>query len=201
MKKWAFLEKGKISQKKFFWGLIGIAGAIVIYAFGIIPLGEAKKKADEEIALKQRILLKYAEVIQNRKTVEEALDRTLKSNEEIEKRLLPGETPQLGGANLQDIVKRLSEKNGIGLRSFRILEPKETGAYRRISLQIELNPIGSMISLSQFIYDLENQDKKLMISEMDLLIFNPRMPNNIQGNLVVSGMMKGSKFIEKRKEG
>ncbi len=201
MKKWAFLEKGKISQKKFFWGLIGIAGAIVIYAFGIIPLGEAKKKADEEIALKQRILLKYAEVIQNRKTVEEALDRTLKSNEEIEKRLLPGETPQLGGANLQDIVKRLSEKNGIGLRSFRILEPKETGAYRRISLQIELNPIGSMISLSQFIYDLENQDKKLMISEMDLLIFNPRMPNNIQGNLVVSGMMKGSKFIEKRREG
>jgi len=201
LKKWAFLEKGKISQKKFFWGLIGIAGAIVIYAFGIIPLGEAKKKADEEIALKQRILLKYAEVIQNRKTVEEALDRTLKSNEEIEKRLLPGETPQLGGANLQDIVKRLSEKNGIGLRSFRILEPKETGAYRRISLQIELNPIGSMISLSQFIYDLENQDKKLMISEMDLLIFNPRMPNNIQGNLVVSGMMKGSKFIEKRREG
>jgi hypothetical protein len=201
LKKWAFLEKGKISQKKFFWGLIGIAGAIVIYAFGIIPLGEAKKKADEEIALKQRILLKYAEVIQNRKTVEEALDRTLKSNEEIEKRLLPGETPQLGGANLQDIVKRLSEKNGIGLRSFRILEPKETGAYRRISLQIELNPIGSMISLSQFIYDLENQDKKLMISEMDLLIFNPRMPNNIQGNLVISGLMKWSKFREKRKEG
>jgi hypothetical protein len=201
LKKWAFLEKGKISQKKFFWGLIGIAGAIVIYAFGIIPLGEAKKKADEEIALKQRILLKYAEVIQNRKTVEESLDRTLKSNEEIEKRLLPGETPQLGGANLQDIVKRLSEKNGIGLRSFRILEPKETGAYRRISLQIELNPIGSMISLSQFIYDLENQDKKLMISEMDLLIFNPRMPNNIQGNLVISGLMKGSKFREKRKEG
>jgi hypothetical protein len=201
LKKWAFLEKGKISQKKFFWGLIGIAGAIVIYAFGIIPLGEAKKKADEEIALKQRILLKYAEVIQNRKTVEEALDRSLKSNEEIEKRLLPGETPQLGGANLQDIVKRLSEKNGIGLRSFRILEPKETGAYRRISLQIELNPIGSMISLSQFIYDLENQDKKLMISEMDLLIFNPRMPNNIQGNLVISGLMKGSKFREKRREG
>jgi hypothetical protein len=201
LKKWAFWEKGKISQKKFFWGLIGVAGAIVIYTFGIVPLGEAKKRADEEIALKQRILLKYAEVIQNRKTVEEALDRTLKWNEEIEKRLLPGETPQLGGANLQDIVKRLSEKNGIGLRSFRILEPKEMGAYRKISLQIELNPISSLSSLSQFIYDLENQDKKLMISEMDLLIFNPRMPSNIQGNLVVSGMMKGSKFVGKKREG
>ncbi len=203
MRKWAFLERGKISQKKVLWGLIGVAGAIMIYTFGIVPLGEAKKKADEEIVLKERILLKYVEVIQNRKTVEEGLARTLKLEEEIEKRLLPGETPQLGGANLQDIVKRLSEKNGIGLRSFRILEPKDkdVGAYRKISLQIELNPISSMMSLSQFISDLENQDKKLMISEMDLLIFNPRRPNNIQGNLVVSGLMRASKFKEKRREG
>jgi hypothetical protein len=97
-------------------------------------------------------------------------------------------------------VKRLSDKNGVALRSFRILEPKEVGVYRRISLQIDFNPISSMSSLGQFIYDLENQEKKLMISEMDLLVFNPRMPNNIQGNLVVSGLMKESKFKEPRRK-
>jgi hypothetical protein len=161
---------------------------------------EAKKRADEEIVLKQRILQKYAEVIQNRKKGEEALDRSVKQIGEIEKRLLAGETPQLGGAGLQDIVKRLSEKNGIALRSFRILEPKEVGVFRRISLQIDFNPIGSMLSLGQFIYDLEHQEKKLMISEMDLLVFNPRMPNNIQGSLVVSGLMKESKFKEPRRK-
>jgi hypothetical protein len=163
-------------------------------------LVDAKKRADEEIALKQKILLKYAEVTQNRSTFEEALERSRKRNEKVEKRLLPGETPQLGAANLQDIVKRLSEKNGIGLRSFRILEAKEIGVYRKISLQIDFNPISSMMSLSQFIYDLENQEKKLMISEMDLLIFNPRMPNTIQGNLVISGLMKGSRSMEKKRE-
>lgn len=200
MKKLGFLEKGKISQKKFMWGFIGMAIVILIYAYGIVPLVEAKKRAEEEIVLKQRILQKYAEVIQTRKKGEEALDRNLKQIGEIEKRLLPGETPQLGGAGLQDIVKRLSEKNGIALRSFRILEPKEVGVYRKISLQIEFNPINSMLSLGQFIYDLEHQEKKLMISEMDLLVFNPRMPNNIQGNLVVSGLMKESKFKEPRRK-
>jgi Type II secretion system (T2SS), protein M subtype b len=197
LKKWSFWEKGKISQKKFLWGFGGVAVAILIYYFGIVPLIDAKKRADEEISLKQKILLKYAEVIQNRPTFEEALERTRKKDEEIEKRLLPGETPQLGGAHLQDIVKRLSDKNGVGLRSFRILEAKEVGVYRKISLQIDFNPISSMMSLSQFINDLENQEKKLMISEMDLLVFNPRLPNNIQGNLVISGLMKGSKFKEK----
>ena len=200
MKKWSFWEKGKISQKKFLWGFVGVAVAILIYHFGVIPLVDAKKKADEEITLKQKILLKYAEVIQNRPTFEEALERTRKKDEEIEKRLLPGESPQLGGAHLQDIVKRVSDKNGISLRSFRILEAKEVGVYRKISLQIDFNPIGSMMSLSQFIYDLENQEKKLMISEMDLLVFNPRLPNNIQGNLIISGLMRGGKFKEKGRD-
>ena len=200
MKKPGFLGKGKFSQKKFMWGFIGMAVVILIYTYGVVPLVEAKKRTEEEIVLKQRILQKYAEVIQNRKKGEAALERSLKQIEEIEKRLLPGESPQLGGAGLQDIVKRLSEKNGIALRSFRILEPKEVGVYRRISLQIEFNPISSLLSLGQFIYDVEHQEKKLMISEMDLLVFNPRMPNTIQGNLVVSGLMKESKFKEPRRK-
>lgn len=195
-----WLEKGKVSQGKFLWVLIGIALAILIYNWGIAPLVEAKKRADEEVALKQRLLGKYAELIQTRKMVEEGLDRAQKQHEEIERKLLPGETPQLGAAHLQDTVKRLSEKNGISLRSFRTLEPKEAGPYRKISLQIEFNPINSMMSLSQFIHDLEGQEKKLIIAEMDLLIFNPRVPHHIQGSLVVYGLMKGSKSREKGKE-
>jgi hypothetical protein len=55
--------------------------------------------------------------------------------------------------------------------------------------------------LSQFIYDIENNEKELMISEMDLLVLNPRMPSNIQGSMVISGLMKGTKIKEKGREG
>jgi hypothetical protein len=34
---------------------------------------------------------------------------------------------------------------------------------------------------------------------MDLLVFNPRMPNNVQGNLIISGFMKGSEGKDKEK--
>jgi hypothetical protein len=191
----------KISQKKAFWGFLVIAISILIYVLGVQPLFEAAKKAQEEILLKKNVILKYESFLQNRKTVEEGLDRTMKQYEEIQQRLLPGETPQVGAANLQEIVKRLSEKNGIGIRSFRILEPKEINSYRKVSVQIEFNPTNSMLSLGQFIYDIENHGKELMISEMDLLVMNIRMPNNIQGSLVVSGMMKGTKTKEKGKKG
>jgi len=180
---------------------MGMAVSILIYVFGIVPLVEVKKKAEEEITLKKRVIRQYEEYIRNRKKVEEELDRTLKQYEGVQQRLLSGETPQLGAANLQEIVKRLSEKNGISIRSFRILEPKEIHVYRKISLHIEITPITSMLILGQFIQDVEHHGKKLlMISEMDLLIFNPRVPNTIQGSLVISGLMKGTKIKEKGKE-
>jgi hypothetical protein len=201
LKDWSFLKKLEVPQKKVLWGLVGITVCLLIYFFGILPLVDATKKAEEEILLKKRVLTKYDQYLQNRKAIEEDLSRTIKQYEGIQQKLLLGETPQLGAANLQEIVKRLSEKNGIVIRSFRILEPKEINSYRKISIQIDFNPINSMLSLGQFIHDIEHHEKELMISEMDLLVMNPRVPSNIQGNLVISGVMKGTKTKEKGREG
>ena len=200
LKKWPLLERWRFSQKRILWGLIGIVVLILLYTFGILPLVEARKKAEEEILLKRRALLRYEEYLGNRKIFEEELDRTLKQYEMIQGRLLAGETPQLGAATLQEIVRRLSEKDGVGIRSFRMLEPKEIDSYRKISIQIDFNPNNSMLNLGQFIYDIETHEKELMISEMDLLVLNIRMPNQVQGSMVISGLMKGTKPKEKGKE-
>ena len=191
----------KISQKKVLWVIAGIAICILIYAFAVVPLFEAAKKTEEEIALKKRTIAKYKEYLQSRKAVEEELDRTLKQYEEARERLLPGETPQIGAASLQEIVKGLSEKNSIAIRSFRMMEPKEIDSYRKISIQVDFNPISSMLNLGQFIYDIEHHQRELMISEMDLLVFNIRMANSVQGSMVISGLMKGVKTKEKGRQG
>jgi len=203
LKKWPSINMKalRFSQKKILWGIIGIAISVLLLFFGVFPLVEAHKKTEGEIVLKKRIVQKYEEFLQNRKVIEEDLGRMVKQYEGIQQRLLPGETPQLGAANLQEIVKRLSEKSGIGIRSFKILEPKEIQPYRKISIQIDFNPRNSMLSLGQFIYDIEHHEKELMISEMDLLLINIRAPNNIQGSLVISGFMKGTHVKEKGKEG
>jgi hypothetical protein len=180
--------------------ITGIVVAILIYIFGVLPMVQAARKAEEKIALGRSILLKYQEYLQNRQTVQEELDQTLKQYEAIQQRLLPGETPQLGSAHLQEIVKRLSEKNGISIRSFRILEPKDMSIYRKISLQIEFSPTSSLLNLSQFIFDIEHHEKELMISELDFLALNPRIPNSLQGNLVISGLMKINLEKEKGRE-
>lgn len=196
-----FLKKVKFSQRRILFLLAGIVAIILVISFGVLPLIEAKKKAEEEIVLKKRALLRYEQFLQNRKAIEEELARTSKEFEGIQQKLLSGETPQLGAANLQEIVKRVSEKNGIGIRSVRILEPKEMNVYLKVSLHVDFNPISSMLGLGQFIYDIEHHEKELMISEMDFLVFNPRMPSNVQGSLVITGLMKKTKTKEKGRQG
>ena len=199
LKKWAPAKKSTSSQRRLIWGLIAMTAIVLVYFYGVQPLLEDTRKAEEELALKKKMIVKYENFLRNRKAVEDELGQTLKQYEEIQQALLPGETPQLGAANLQEIVKRLSEKNGIGIRSFRILEPKEIDFYRQISLQIDFTPTNSMLSLGQFIHDIEHHEKGLIISQMDLLVANIRMPNSIQGNVVISGLMKGTKPKEKGK--
>lgn len=204
MRKWPFLKipkMPKISQRRLFWGVIGIGTVLLLIFLGILPLVEAGKKMESEIVMKRKLIQKYDEFLQNRKAVEEDLQKTQKRYEEIQQRLLPGETPQLGAAALQEIVKKLSDKSGIGIRSFKILEAKETPPYRKVSIQIEFNPVNNILSLGQFFYDLEHHEKKLFISEADLLVFNIRAPNTLQGNVVISGLMKGTKGKEGKEKG
>jgi Type II secretion system (T2SS), protein M subtype b len=196
-----FFRKVKFSQRKVLLLLGGIVSVILAISFGVLPLIEAKKKAEEEIGLKKRALMRYEQFLQNRKSIEEDLARTSKEYEGIQQKLLSGETPQLGAANLQEIVKRVSERNGVGIRSVRILEPKEMNIYLKVSLHVDFNPISSMSSLGQFIYEIEHHEKELMISEMDFLVFNPRMPSNVQGSLVITGLMKKTKAKEKGRQG
>ncbi len=203
LKKWTsiqLIKKIRFSQKRALWGLVGITVVVLIYFLGVLPLVEAAKKAEGEILLKRKVILKYDDYLQNRKVVEENLNRAIKQYEAIQQRLLPGDTPQLGAATLQEVVKLLSEKNRIVVRSFKILEPKEIFPYRKVSMQIDFNPMNSMLGLGQFIHDVEHHEKELMISEMDFLVFNIRMPVNIQGSMVISGLMKGAKSKEKGKE-
>ncbi|MGQ9777479.1 MAG: type II secretion system protein GspM [Thermodesulfobacteriota bacterium] len=190
-------EKRSFFKRKTIGILLSLIGVVGIYVWGIVPWIEAKKKMEEEIKMKQHLILKYQEYINGRKYLEEDLKILKGRLENTKKRLIEGETPQLASANLQEIIKRIATSKDVQIRSFRILEPKDLNYFRKISIQIDFNPTPSLLNLVQFLNEIENHEKMLVVSEMDLLVFNIRMPNNIQGNLIISGWMGK----EKPKEG
>ncbi len=171
--------------------LIGVV-LVLALQFVLAPLLESEKRIKDEIALNRKMLEKYQEYIDGRSGKEAELNQVAQKVESIQSKLLPGETPQINAANLQEILKKLSEKNGIQIRSFRIGEPKETPYYVKIPVIIEINPTKSVASLTYFIYDIENYEKLLLISDLDITAPNMRSPSEVQGSLTVMGFTKNT---------
>jgi len=169
--------------------LFGIA-LILAFQYGLAPLLDSQKKVQEDIDQKRKLLAKSVTFISSGKEIEDSLNQVTQQLEAIQSKLLPGETPQINAANLQEILKKLAEKNGIQIRSFRIGEPKELTYYVRIPVIIEINPTKSMASLTYFIYDIENYEKLLLISDLDVTAPNMRSPSEVQGSLTVVGFTK-----------
>jgi hypothetical protein len=201
MKKWPVLIKLSFPQRKNLSLLIGSFVILIAFFYIGFDMYRDTMKRKDDIESQTNNLSRYERNLQQRKTVEEGLQRTIKQYDAVQQRLLAGETPELGAATLQEIVKRLSEKNGISIRSFRMLDPKDIDSYRKISLLIDFNPSNSMLGLGQFLYDIEHYEKELMISEMDMQVFNFRTPVNIQGSLLISGWMKNTRPKEKGRAG
>jgi len=197
-KPWGGL-KGR--KKNFFLLLLAGALVVVIYEFGVVALLESQRRVRDELGLKSKMLGRYDEFVKTEKDIEEELGQVEKQVEAIQAKLLPGETPQIMAASLQEMLRKLSEKNGIQIRSFRIGEPKELNFFLRVPVIIEINPTKSMSSLTYFLYDIENTEKFLVISDLNLTAPNMRNPTEVQGNLTVTGFARNNQPKGKAKEG
>ena len=132
--------KLKGRKKNIFMLLLAGVLVVVIYEFGVVALLESQRKVRDELGLKSKMLGRYDEFVKTEKDIEEELGQVEKQVEAIQAKLLPGETPQIMAASLQEMLKKLSEKNGIQIRSFRIGEPKELNFFLRVPVIIEINP-------------------------------------------------------------
>jgi Tfp pilus assembly protein PilO len=181
--------------------LLAAVLVVLIYEFGVVALLESQRKVRDELGLKTKMLGRYDEFMKTGKEIEDELGQVESQVETIQAKLLPGETPQIMAANLQEMLKKLSEKNGIQIRSFRIGEPKELIFFLKVPVIIEINPTKSMSSLTYFLYDIENADKFLVISDLNLTAPNMRNPTEVQGNLTVTGFARNTQPKGKAKEG
>jgi Tfp pilus assembly protein PilO len=191
----------RYGRRSFVTLLLIAAAGYIAYAFLAVPVIEAQKKARDQLAMNRKLYGRYQEVLKDRKEVETQLAQAAQQVEAVHGRLLPGETPQIIAANLQEILKKLSERNGIQIKSFRIGEPKEAGPYVRIPVIIDINPTKTIAALGMFLYEIETYEKVLVVTDLDVTAPNMRTPAEVQGSMTVVGFARNLAPKGKGKEG
>jgi hypothetical protein len=193
LKKYSFIKKLKFKSKRERYVVSVVLSCVVIFLAVMLvikPFLDSQRNIREEIPVKINQLEKYRQVIAGRSQTE----KTLKQFQEVSKRnyqkLLSGDTPPLGAANLQDILNTLSAKSLISINSEKVLDAKVLDFFTQIPVQIEF--ITTMTNLTNFLYDIENYEKALVITNLNIRAASYRDPKDVRVAIVVAGLMRGT---------
>lgn len=159
-----------------------------LFTYVIDPFIESQNRIEEEIPVKMKQLEKYRQFVASKSHAEEELKHIESMAKRTTGKLLSGNTIPLAAANLQEILKALSAKNMVKIRSEKVLDSKSFDYFVQIPVQIEFT--STVTELTNFIYDIETYQKLLTILDLNIRVTNRRDPRDINATVVVAGLMQ-----------
>jgi len=174
--------------------VFGAFATVVVFLsvkYVIDPFIDRQRSVREEIPVRIQQLQKYRQFVAGKSRADEYLKRIRALSQRSAQKMLPGATPPLAAANLQDILKTLSAKNLISIKSEKVLDTKPLDSFQRIPVQIEFT--STITSLNDFLYDIEAYEKLLFVDDLTVRVTSRRNPRDVRATLVVTGLMKGAK--------
>lgn len=171
-------------------GLLLLLG---LYFVLVYPLLALERSWSEDLARKRQLLVRYQALRDSQKKVAQALLALKNTVGQVEKQFLAGGNPAVASADLQEILKNVTNAHGVQMTSAKVLQPRDAGPYQEVPVQVQLS--GSVNQLLTVLYNLEHHKKLLFIP--DLEINSPRWMGaqkdkapTLQVNLVVTGLIK-----------
>ncbi len=186
----AFSLKLKINKER---KIILVVGAVVILAgilYRFFPVFESMESLEQEIVLKQKKLLKYRQMVQERNELESRLISYNRIIERAESALLEGETSALAAVDIQNILSEITGKSDLEVLTMRILKPenKEEDLYTTIPVQITLRC--TVRQLKEVVYQIESAPKLLRIGDLRVRVVRGKVEGQVQATLTVEGYTK-----------
>lgn len=179
-------------QQQLFWVAVGLVLVLVLYYGILAPLAALGDKWEQELARQQQLLRQYQTLLANREAIKERLAAARKVLSQAEGQLLSGTSPAVAAADLQELIKKLTQEQGIQVVSIKVLPQREQGTYLEIPLGLQL--AGRIDQFLGLLHQLEYNPKLLLVTEVEVMAPQRETKTGespqLRINLVVSGLMK-----------
>ncbi len=148
-----------------FIGVCIVAGVLIYYA--ITSLLPDTQNLTQEVNLKKKMLLKQRETLLREDFYKTRLDQCRKQFDKDLTRLLPGDNPNVAGAQLQTILKDFADQSGVEIIQKNILPEKKIQDLL-IKVSVRIDTKCNMEQIVQFLGAIENYEKYLRIDEFTI---------------------------------
>ncbi len=185
-------------------GIIAVAAIAIFYAITLLP--SDRVGISQTVELKKKMLLKQRETLSREGSYRQRLQQYRKRLDQDMARLLPGDNPNVAGAELQKILADLAVRAGVEITQKNTLPEKKVpdmDTLTKVSVSIQANC--DLDQLVQFLAAIENYEKFLKIEEFTITSWRQPIQKrfDIRPSLTVVGYINSqeSKPTEKSASG
>ena len=188
-------------------GVALLALVLVAVRYGIVePYLEYTAHLEEEIEQEAQRLGKMQRQHGRREQITTQVNILRQRFQEMRHHLIPGGTPALAAAHLQEKIQTLAGASGLELVTTQVMRDETVGEFRKIAVQVTLR--GELPAVADFVAGVEYGDWLLAVTTLEVRsTYNlrvrpkegPRNPLTI--TLEVGGVMQGTEAPAVAQEG
>jgi Tfp pilus assembly protein PilO len=177
------VKLNKRERKFIVVGGVVVATALLVYVvLLLLPDFESRTSVEQ----KRRKLLQYKEMLNSEELYTTRIEQYRKRLQEDSNRLLPGETPNVAGADLTNVLVQFATQNGVTI-SRREQQSEQKLQNNLIRIPVRMDMTCNMDQLVQFLSAVENYDKLLTVDELSIASFQIQKRWDTRPNVTISG--------------
>jgi len=195
------------ARERVLGGVALLALLLVVIRYGIVESYLAyTARLEEEIEQEVQLVAKMQRQRDHREQVATQMNVLRQRFQETRQRLIPGGTPALAAAHLQERIQTLASQSGLELVTTQVMRDEAVGEFRKIAVQVTLR--GELPAVADFVAGVEYSDWLLAMMTLEVRsTYNlrvrskegPRNPLTI--TLEVGGVMQGVETPAATQEG
>jgi Tfp pilus assembly protein PilO len=150
--------------------LIGAAAAVFALALVryliVSPFLSYRESLRDEIASHHEMLENDHAYLARAADVTRQLESLRVRYREIRGQLVPGDTPTLAAASLQDTLHQLASEKGINIQSTQVMREETIGDFRRIAVRLTVT--GELRQLAEFLAGIETGARRFSVAFFEI---------------------------------
>ncbi len=145
---------------------VGVLAAIVLLRYGTTWFFDYREGVKADIRLSSQRLASAERLLERAPQTQEQLDQLRARYRKTVAELVPGETPTLAAAELQDRVSSIAAKNDVRIQTTQVLKDEPVGSFRKVSLRVTAS--GDIRNLAGLLTELEFGKLRVSIPFLEL---------------------------------
>jgi general secretion pathway protein M len=177
--------------------MAGVALLLVVVRYGVVgPYFDYTAFLEEEIDQERQLVHKMERQSSRSTQVSERLNTLRQRFQATWQKLVPGATPPVAAAHLQERVRNLASQSGLDLVTTQVMRDEALGEFRKTSVQVTLR--GELPAVANFLAGVEYGDWRLAVTTLEVRsTYSPRLAQaGNRGPLTITvevgGVMQGA---------